>query len=320
VVKSTNLSIIIPTLNSPRTIKRAIESCLFIKNFCVEIIIVIDGLGRGMSNLHQEISSLPENFSLTVCEIERGGAAGARNFGLKKATGEWICFLDDDDELCAENIALALSFDSAGVDLIRGDFFEVRSENDQSQSMRCGSTSYQNSFELKFVEPVELFHEKGFWRYIYSRNFLNSKGIIFFPDRNTLDADYKHEDFFFLCHVLSSNPKTMFCQSNFYTYYVRPANESIKLIYLEHLLIDFRVCKLFVSKIAENSQFLNKRFLAHIILDRLYFAANTIFENSVEFSLGDLFSATVEVVNFYPRILPLACKRMTKQLLRRVFS
>ena len=315
-----HLSIIIPTLKCPRTLIRAIESCLNIKNHNVEIIIVIDGPIRGASNFQKEIPQLPGNFSLVVSAIPRGGAAGARNYGIEKALGNWLFFLDDDDELCAENIDLALSYDLVGVDVARGNFLEVRLENDQLKEDGEESLTLGSSFEVKLTEPTELFHERGFWRYIYSRNFFHKCGITFFPERKILNSDYKHEEFFFLCLVLSSNPKTLVCNLNFYKYYIRQITESDKLAYLDQLLLDINVCKLFISSIRGRSQFLNKKFLAHVILDRLFFAVNYLFESDVEYSLRNLFSATIEVVTFCPQLMPIACKRLSKQLIKRVLA
>jgi glycosyltransferase involved in cell wall biosynthesis len=70
-------------------------------------IIVVDdsesGLGTGA------ISSYT---SVTLVQGGRGGAAQARNIGIANSTGDWIAFLDDDDEWEAEKLRTQLSGES----------------------------------------------------------------------------------------------------------------------------------------------------------------------------------------------------------------
>ena len=82
------LSVIIPYYNGTKYIDRAIESC---KGKDIEIIVVDD--------------CSPEPFFYfgkmpvkTIRLDENVGQGLARNAGLSESTGEWITFLDQDDE------------------------------------------------------------------------------------------------------------------------------------------------------------------------------------------------------------------------------
>ena len=89
------VSVIIPTHNRLKMLKRAINSVLSqtYKNY--EIIVVSDGSTDGTNNfLSNNNTAKVRHF---ISETSRGASA-ARNVGLKEANGKYIAFLDDDDE------------------------------------------------------------------------------------------------------------------------------------------------------------------------------------------------------------------------------
>lgn len=87
------ISIIIPTHNRLGKVCRALDSVLnqSYKNF--EVIIVDDGSIDGTRDNMQRYN----DSRLKYFWIENGGVARARNFGVKQAQADWICFLDSDD-------------------------------------------------------------------------------------------------------------------------------------------------------------------------------------------------------------------------------
>jgi len=88
-----NISVVIPTYNRVELLKRSIDSVInqTIKPF--EIIIVDDG-----SNDGTEVMVKKKYDSLKLIKQKNKGASAARNSGIKASSGEWICFLDSDDE------------------------------------------------------------------------------------------------------------------------------------------------------------------------------------------------------------------------------
>ena len=88
------LSIIIPTYNRPHFLPRAVESALQQTLEEVEVIVVDDG--------SDEPVTLPEHSQLKVIRLsQNSGNAVARNVGLKAAKGQYVTYLDDDDQLLA---------------------------------------------------------------------------------------------------------------------------------------------------------------------------------------------------------------------------
>jgi len=91
---SFQVSVVIPTLNRAKWLGRAIQSVLDQTHPVHEIIVVDDGSNDGTRDM------VCDNFSERVKYYfqENHGVSHARNTGIQKAGGNWIAFLDSDDQ------------------------------------------------------------------------------------------------------------------------------------------------------------------------------------------------------------------------------
>lgn len=95
---SEKISIIIPFHNTPMELFGAcIDSILSSTYHNFEIIVVDDGSDAEHSEKLDKICA--ENNQIQVFHIEKKGVSYARNFGTEKATGEWITYVDSDDQI-----------------------------------------------------------------------------------------------------------------------------------------------------------------------------------------------------------------------------
>ncbi len=94
------VSIIIPTYNRCDLLPQAVESCFSQVCDSCEIIIVDDGSTDGTVSVVEELlaGDWKNRAVRYVCQAN-AGAAVARNHGLSLARGEYVQFLDSDDEL-----------------------------------------------------------------------------------------------------------------------------------------------------------------------------------------------------------------------------
>ena len=106
--KSDSVSVIIPTFNRAHCVSRAINSALDQSQRCHEVIVVDDGSSDDTPEVLRTYGD-----RIRVLRQSNGGVSRARNAGIQAASGEWIAFLDSDDEWNADKIALQLS-DVAG--------------------------------------------------------------------------------------------------------------------------------------------------------------------------------------------------------------
>ncbi len=104
------VSVVIPTRNRPELVVRAVESVARQAYRNLEIIVVVDGPDaeteaalRAFGDGRLRVLALPES---------RGGS-DARNAGIAAAQGEWIAFLDDDDEWLPEKLDRQLNHSAA---------------------------------------------------------------------------------------------------------------------------------------------------------------------------------------------------------------
>ena len=92
------VSAIIPTFNRRGYIRRAIDSVLAQTSSVDEVVVIDDGSTDGTA----EAVKAWYGSRVRVIQQERTGVAGARRRGIQAARGEWIAFLDSDDEWTPE--------------------------------------------------------------------------------------------------------------------------------------------------------------------------------------------------------------------------
>src|SRR3990167_11562432 len=86
------ISAVVLTKNEEKNIERCINSLLW----CDEIVIIDD---------YSEDETINKIKNAKVKIFQRklnGDFAGQRNFGLEKASGEWVLFVDSDEEVSRE--------------------------------------------------------------------------------------------------------------------------------------------------------------------------------------------------------------------------
>ncbi len=102
-VKKDRVSVIIPTYKRPKSLKSALASVVAQDYPDTEVLVVSDNGTNSefAEETRQIVSSFDDqnancNVVLLEHSVNRNGAA-ARNTGIQNSTGEYICFLDDDD-------------------------------------------------------------------------------------------------------------------------------------------------------------------------------------------------------------------------------
>jgi len=101
------VSVIIPTYNRARFIERAIQSVLNQTYQGFELIVVDDGSTDDTEERVRNILRSGIRFKYVRHDTNRGAAA-ARNTGIKIAVGEYLAFLDSDDEWLPEKLGKQL--------------------------------------------------------------------------------------------------------------------------------------------------------------------------------------------------------------------
>ena len=91
------VSLIVPVYNAEKFIGTCLDSVLAQTMADFEVIVVDDGSSDGSLELCEGYAR--KDARIKVLHKGNGGVSSARNFGLEKAVGEWVFFLDADDRL-----------------------------------------------------------------------------------------------------------------------------------------------------------------------------------------------------------------------------
>ena len=91
------VSVIIPCYRAEATLRRAVASALEGAPADLQLLLVEDGSPDGTGALCDQLAA--GDARITALHRPNGGAGAARNTGLEAARGDWVLFLDADDEL-----------------------------------------------------------------------------------------------------------------------------------------------------------------------------------------------------------------------------
>lgn len=131
------LSIIVPLFNSEKYLPKCLDSLLDqdIPEEDYEIILVNDGSPDGSLRLAQSYASKHAN--IVVLSQANKGTSGARNTGLRHASGKYIYFVDPDDYILANSLKKPLEqMDAESLDVLRFGYTEVDEQYRKTHSVK----------------------------------------------------------------------------------------------------------------------------------------------------------------------------------------
>lgn len=263
--KSCILSVIIPCYNAEKTISSTIKSIYkeLSNNISYEFILVNDGSLDHTEDIIIDLIS-QKNYNIKYYKKENGGVSDARNYGLKKAGGNYIWFFDADDLLFDNvgrivcNILISnkpdiLRFNSYTVDYTNIDKID-RFNNCESARIKF------NGFYSDYL--MDNYIGASCYQHIYKASLLNNNGNYFLLDNNLTAC----EDTYYNLKLAQTYPKC------------------------NYIYLDLKVIKYVVnsnSLINTSSSLVNKKMMISYIkfqeyLDLLYCDENFYLKKSLE--------------------------------------
>lgn len=98
------ISVVIPLYNKAQTIETSLKSVLAQNYNDFEVVVVNDG----STDRSAEIVMSVCDSRIRLIEQDNGGPSKARNTGVRNAKGDWIVFLDADDELTEDALRVVM--------------------------------------------------------------------------------------------------------------------------------------------------------------------------------------------------------------------
>ena len=89
------VSVILPVYNGEKYIKETIKSILQSEYRNIEVLIIDDGSTDNSLIYCQQLQQQDDR--ICIYSKENGGTVSARNYGISKASGKYLCFCDQDD-------------------------------------------------------------------------------------------------------------------------------------------------------------------------------------------------------------------------------
>ena len=212
------LSIIVPVYNVSNYLCRCIESIICQSFTDFECILVDDGSTDDSGLICEEYAK--KDSRIRVFHKKNGGVSSARNIGLDNAKGEWIYFVDSDDELLPGGLKIMVDCISKDIDIVLAGYEEYDENGSLIYSIQDRAEVFLNKTKSlsTLYENHAIFYR--FLPYLWIR--LMRREII---EENHIRFDTglcnKEDTLFLVQYICRSNGLTRFTTTPVYRYNVR---------------------------------------------------------------------------------------------------
>ena len=209
-------SVIIPVYNVEKYIDRCLKSIISQNYDDLEIIVIDNGSTDSSGSICDTYAS--EYSNISVYHIENHGVGSARNFGLSKARGEFIYFVDSDDYLVGNLFADFADKLVSDLDLVVFSYYNSFEEDLTEKSRTEKSLPFKGSYDKDgFIKIFkELFLSDMLytvWNKIYRREFLLENNLSF--EQYELGEDVR-----FNLNAYRNVNKVYLSQDSYYVYVI----------------------------------------------------------------------------------------------------
>lgn len=204
------ISIVIPVYQSCDSLSRCIDSVLNQTFDNLEIILVDDGSNDGSGDICDKYAVIDKR--VKVLHQQNGGVSKARNAGIDMSKGNFVLFVDSDDEILPGYVD---SFVGVDVDKNKTLLFQgciVRSDYGENNYL-CPERRYTRNNFFSCLEENELFTHGGPTGKLYSMDIIKRNALRF-------DSRYKnYEDLLFFLDYIQYIEAIEFHSDLGYVYY-----------------------------------------------------------------------------------------------------
>lgn len=192
------ISVIVPVYNAEQYLPRCVDSILDQSFNDFELLLVDDGSTDESGMICDEYAV--KDSRIHVIHKENGGVSSARNVGLDNAIGEWVCFVDSDDELMPDGLKVLEEGFSDDVDLVMAGY-EIMDEggNDVYSIETRVEIRITNLMAIsEMFSPADYRYQGYIWGKAFRTSVIQAGGLRFAED-----IFYNEDRLFvtqFICH------------------------------------------------------------------------------------------------------------------------
>lgn len=222
-------SVIIPVYNSEKYIGRCLHSISSQLYSDIQVIVVDDGSTDSSRKIITRYVNKDNRFKYIY--KENGGPATARNMGIAYSTGEYICFIDSDDEILDNyfyEINKALKNNNLDILEINACYKNIHGKLKTYQEINIDSKKRTGIEYLCDYLAQRKYFNVAPWTKIMNRQFIINNDL-YFKNRFAEDELWAHK-----CFVVASN--VMFLNKAIYKEHRRVNSQSDKKSQLDNVM------------------------------------------------------------------------------------
>ena len=189
------ISVIMPVYNVEAYLSQSIESVLNQDHRNLELILIDDGSTDSSGTVCDAYAAKDDR--IRVIHQKNGGAAAAKNAGLRKASGTYLCFVDSDDYLEPDVYGYMLKrLQEENADAVQFSFQDVYTNRVEPQRLEpcvLNEHEYLVRFTKDWTCPL-------LWNKLYRRCLFDG---VFFEEGHKIDDEYfTYQGFLNPCKVV----------------------------------------------------------------------------------------------------------------------
>lgn len=190
------ISVIVPVYNVAAYLPECVDSILNQDHAALEVLLIDDGSTDESGAICDAYAA--KDSRIRVIHQKNGGAAAAKNAGLRAATGEYLCFVDSDDYLEPNVYGYMLSvLKSSEADAVQFSFRDLYRNRAEDRILCSGRQILDNKeYLLRFPKDWTC---ALLWNKLYKREIFEG---VFFEEGHKIDDEYfTYQGFLHSCKV-----------------------------------------------------------------------------------------------------------------------
>lgn len=220
--KEIDLSIVVPFFKGEKYIVNLLESIFnsykaIDKIINIELLLIIDSMDTSIISLKKSIDKFIEPLSISIFKNEANiGVAKTRNYGIEISKGQYLYFIDQDDEVTVPFFSKLL-----GCSFQKYEFLLLNGLLSYKNGFKCRIYYLRPSINLKSLIMDDYIRSPG---QVLIKRMLLLNNKIRFP---VPDSHYGSDDKFFYISIFKlSNPKFLYVGSRLYKANIHESNYS----------------------------------------------------------------------------------------------
>jgi CDP-glycerol glycerophosphotransferase len=171
------ISVVVPIYNVELYLRECLESIAAQTERDLEVVMVDDGSPDGSAAIAEEFADADGRFRLV--RQANAGLGGARNTGIRVATGELLFFVDSDDTLPPDSIErLRSALDETGSDFASGNVWRIRAGG-LEPSQWLAPVFAETRLRTHVTKFRPLIADRVAWNKLWRRSFWDGHGFVF---------------------------------------------------------------------------------------------------------------------------------------------